>query len=228
MPLCVYCQVNEGATADHVPPKGIFGEPRPSNLITVPACVACNQGFGLDDDEFLNLCLEWRASETPGGSAIVPKRVKDMQRPQAQKKWQPFFKKLIPLELRSESGLHVGNTFAMRLDKGRILNTVSRTVRGLFYHVTKRPLPLGVPVTSLLFKDIVEQYRDQPEALAFVNLRPTLPGQDIGSGTFDYRYILNTSDPDSSIWFLGFYTQFAFVCMTGGHEDEGNEEPPGG
>ena len=29
MQLCIYCQANPAETADHVPPKGLFKEPRP-------------------------------------------------------------------------------------------------------------------------------------------------------------------------------------------------------
>ena len=69
MQLCIYCQANPAETADHVPPKGLFKEPRP-NLITVPACSVCNSSFGGDDDYFLNLALDWvhRSRATEGES----------------------------------------------------------------------------------------------------------------------------------------------------------------
>ena len=50
---CVYCG-EASQTKDHVPPRGIFGDAVPSgvNLITVPACIACNSGYSADDTYF--------------------------------------------------------------------------------------------------------------------------------------------------------------------------------
>jgi 5-methylcytosine-specific restriction endonuclease McrA len=47
---CVYCGVIGPVTDDHVPPRSFFPATAPKNLITVPSCAACNQGFGKDDD----------------------------------------------------------------------------------------------------------------------------------------------------------------------------------
>ena len=50
--LCIYCQSREADSRDHVPPKGIFPKPRPSDLVSVPACQECNGGFAQLDEEF--------------------------------------------------------------------------------------------------------------------------------------------------------------------------------
>jgi hypothetical protein len=52
--LCYLCRRPNAETRDHIPPKGIFEEPRPSNLISVPCCEQCRQGQH-DDDEFFRL-----------------------------------------------------------------------------------------------------------------------------------------------------------------------------
>ncbi len=48
---CYLCPA-PATTRDHVPPKCIFPDPLPANLITVPCCYSCNNGFS-KDDEFL-------------------------------------------------------------------------------------------------------------------------------------------------------------------------------
>ena len=48
--LCIYCRTAEADTRDHVPPDLLFPPPKPSTLITVPACRPCNQGFQKDDE----------------------------------------------------------------------------------------------------------------------------------------------------------------------------------
>jgi hypothetical protein len=47
---CYLCGDTKSITPDHVPPKGFFPEPRPSNLITVPCCARCNNSFSKDDE----------------------------------------------------------------------------------------------------------------------------------------------------------------------------------
>lgn len=49
---CVICDKNPATTSDHIPPKGVFPRPRPSDLITIPACVECNKITQNLDEEF--------------------------------------------------------------------------------------------------------------------------------------------------------------------------------
>ena len=49
---CVYC----GGPADsreHVPTKRVLEKPYPQNLVTVPSCRGCNNGFAQDEEYFL-------------------------------------------------------------------------------------------------------------------------------------------------------------------------------
>lgn len=43
-------------TRDHLPPRNLFPEPRPSDLITVPCCKQCNHNAH-NDDEYLRLAV---------------------------------------------------------------------------------------------------------------------------------------------------------------------------
>lgn len=69
---CVYC----GGTADtndHAPPKCLLRRPLPSNLITLPACEACNSGYSFDENVVRTLLAltsghpELVAERQPGG-----------------------------------------------------------------------------------------------------------------------------------------------------------------
>src|SRR5215469_1001870 len=48
-PLCVYCGLIADSK-DHAPPKCLMLPPLPSNLITLPACKECNNGFSFDEN----------------------------------------------------------------------------------------------------------------------------------------------------------------------------------
>lgn len=49
---CYLCGATENLTRDHIPPKGLFPKPRPSNLYTVLCCFECNNGASQEDEYF--------------------------------------------------------------------------------------------------------------------------------------------------------------------------------
>lgn len=49
---CYLCGATENLTREHIPAKGLFPRPRPSNLYTVPCCYACNNGASQEDEYF--------------------------------------------------------------------------------------------------------------------------------------------------------------------------------
>jgi hypothetical protein len=50
--ICIYCQTAEATTHDHVPPKQLLRKPYPLNLLTVPSCEKCNNGYSADEEYF--------------------------------------------------------------------------------------------------------------------------------------------------------------------------------
>jgi hypothetical protein len=51
-PTCVYCG-KKATTKDHVVPRCLLEKPYPPNLLTVPSCSACNEGYSKDEEYFL-------------------------------------------------------------------------------------------------------------------------------------------------------------------------------
>jgi hypothetical protein len=51
---CFLCGATDNLTRDHIPPKGLFPKPRPSNLYTAPCCGPCNNGAS-QEDEYLRM-----------------------------------------------------------------------------------------------------------------------------------------------------------------------------
>src|SRR5713226_1536877 len=47
---CFLSDSLENLTRDHIPPKNLFPDPKPSNLITVSCCATCNSKFSKDDE----------------------------------------------------------------------------------------------------------------------------------------------------------------------------------
>lgn len=49
---CYLCGSLKDLTKDHIPPKNLFPNPKPSDLITVPCCKKCNEEMSTIDESF--------------------------------------------------------------------------------------------------------------------------------------------------------------------------------
>src|SRR5271157_202350 len=129
---CVYCSSTANLTDEHAPAKLIFPEPRPSDLITVKACLDCNQAGSKDAEYFrLCLCLNPLAKDMPSVVALKPAVQRSLQRRQAT-----GFRTALLQSLQPEPG---GIIFT--IDMGRIHLVVRRTVQCLYLHETGTKLP---------------------------------------------------------------------------------------
>lgn len=71
---CIYCGSGEDMTDDHIPPKALFPEPRPSNMLTVPCCRKCNKSFSKDDEYFRTTLVSHVSVDTdPNAQAVNEK-----------------------------------------------------------------------------------------------------------------------------------------------------------
>jgi len=71
---CYLCRSTENLTYDHVPPANLFPKPRPSDLITVPCCKACNEGFSQLDEQF-RVFVSTAANVSKVGKDIMREKV---------------------------------------------------------------------------------------------------------------------------------------------------------
>jgi hypothetical protein len=61
-------------TRDHVPPTGLFADPKPDNLITVPCCLTCNS-LHSDFDERLRMAASTPFDRNRTGQTILDNKV---------------------------------------------------------------------------------------------------------------------------------------------------------
>lgn len=202
---CVYCGSKENITADHVPPKCLFPDPKPTNLITVPACEKCNNSYK-KDDEYFRICVLTQPYNNPTGWKIWEEKVirRTLRRSPSLRK--RLLDNLIRVELRSPSGVYLGEGEALQFHVSRINRVVKRIVRGLYwYHYGSKLAPeIGFLITKDSdvsgVTDIINNYTD----LSFIDKE-----------TFQYRHGIAAEDPDQSIWVLRFYTITTFLVLTG-------------
>jgi hypothetical protein len=207
--LCTYCD-QPAQEPDHVPPACIFPSPRPSNLITVPSCRACNLGYS-KDDEYLKQVLAMRhdISEQPRAQPMVDSVFRALARKEAQRHTAMMLRSLIEYPVRSPGGLHLGTAMAYHVNLHRLRRSLARTTRALYRHECKDRLPLAHVVT--VAADLTVDAETAQAALGHLAGRPV---QTIGNGVFRYAFVLASGRPGASLWLMEFYEAYAAVAFT--------------
>jgi hypothetical protein len=214
--ICVYCgQNNNHLTADHTPPKNLFPDPKPSNLITVPCCLRCNQKAAKDDEYFRTvITMREDITEHPEAVRVLPAVQRGLRRPTGFRK--SFFATLRKAEIRTPSGLYLGNVTVISVDSVRLERVASRIIQGLFYHEKGKRLPeryeavAYVPSKWAFSRDEeVEKY-----LVELATYTRSQPSRAIGNGVFSYHFCPCDDDDNSIVWVLIFYEGVTFVGMT--------------
>lgn len=195
---CVYCHQVRLLTNDHVPPKNLFPKPRPTNLITVPSCSPCNEGFKLDDEYFRQVI---RLGVDPNDFPIVVEVIHKLGVNQ-----KIGIAKYMLSNLNPRDG-------SVNLDRSRVERVMERVIRGLYFHHVQQTLS---PATELriwftCFGDAL------PIDIELANLLDHLNSQRlyrIGNGIVSYRCILDSDEAESSAWHFCFYQKNEVVGVT--------------
>ncbi len=126
--LCIYCGKIKEITKDHVPPKGFFPEPRPSDLITVPSCVECNKDKEKDEDYFRATFMFSNAGISPAGKKLWDQKLNKMYKKNLglRRKIAQDIKKV---NLLTPSGLYIRRQSASFPNSVRIENVVCKIVK---------------------------------------------------------------------------------------------------
>ena len=117
---------------------------------------------------------------------------------------------LRPVEVFTPGGIYLGRSVSLNVDHARILRTVERTVRGLFYHAKKRPLPEGVTLAVYSVDSLTDM---QPFYERFMPLLQNEPVREIGKEVFKYRSIFDDAFPDNAVFQLGFFERFHYFSL---------------
>jgi hypothetical protein len=202
---CVYCGVQPGTTSDHVPPDQMFPDPKPSNLITVPACSECNKGFQKDEDYFRGLFSLTGAPIEHDAPEFWKKVGRGLQRSLA-------LKKTIADSLRggtmvNPDGEEVGRWIKVEDNWHRIVSLIAKCVRGLYFFETSVALSPSIEIEC-------PQFADGPIDLGTLYAL-TYHGKRGWPGVFEYRYRVAAYAPTASAWILTFYSTCVYTAFTG-------------
>lgn len=199
---CAICgEVNVPGSKDHIPPKSIFSDPLPLNLITVPACASCNNN-GSDHDEIFKTFLAFILGLSPTTESLYKSAVST-----ASKKFSRYISQVMkPAILRTQTGSICGHGYTVPFNENISLKfetAVQRIVTGLFWH------HFSEHIGKQRKFEIKLHYKVTNEMLGELNFACNKIGEQ-----FCYLYTkTNESEPCISFWMLEFYERFWISCF---------------
>lgn len=219
--VCVYCGLEEpdncDRTRDHVPPRNLFPEPRPSDLITVSCCRQCNSSASADD-EYFRLVLTSRidTSDHPEAEKVRSGIFRSLQRPEATGFTDLIRKIMIDVDVHTPSGIYLGKGAGIKISHKRLNRVAERIVRGLYWHTFGVRLPSDWTAMCQSDAILTVDNNDMQDQIAEV-FGPMLeqpPARIIGNHVFEYWYQVAEDCDYSTVWFLRFYGSMDFICGT--------------
>jgi hypothetical protein len=204
---CVYCNLQESTTDDHVPPKSFFPKPRPSNLITVPSCFDCNSGAGMDEEFFLATFMFSNAGVSEAGQKLWSEKLNRMYDKNIGLR-RKIADHLEQTSLYTPTGIYLGRGMTINTDEKRFGSVVNKILKGLYFFEYDQPLPNNAEITTIFMnlQDNFEPVKRVAPELKF--------GSKTWNGIFEYRFNRLADDPSGSIWMFRFWGQAYFWSVT--------------
>lgn len=201
-----YCCNKNAVSKEHVPPKCIFPNPRPSNIITIPSCDTHNLEKSKDDEYFrwfiVTACAEFSSEAV---KLLKGKVIRGLRR-------SPALLNMImqgaikDIDVYSKGGIWLGRRPGFKYNKKRIVRVLKLICKGLyFYHFNKKV------INSQKF--VLKFNPDLDENLK--KAITTLKLSNIGDGrVFSYRYYSKSENNiDRTMWFMLFYDSLLVNCV---------------
>ncbi len=208
--VCAFCGKEGDITRDHIPPRGLFGDPKPSNLITVPSCATCNNSSSADDQYFVTaLSLDMRSDAKSIGS-VNKKTRRGLLRQDSRKFKENLLKNPKYLELRSPNGLYAGNTVALTIEPVRLWKTIEKIAKDLVYKITEKVVSAEYVLTTRFYY----QWEDLGSDFPFYIMNHTRKNPNhhysIGDGVFEcYGFEIR----ENWFWMIDFYRNHRSICI---------------
>jgi hypothetical protein len=206
---CVYCG-EPATTKDHIPPRNLF-RILPHNLITVPACLNCNNDSSKDDEFFRAVLLsDDRIQGHPNAQQLIQTFNRSLARPTG-------FGVLIDKVRRSFSlispqGIIYGTGTGLETDFIRESKVLTRIMKGLFYHELQRPHPENNSISVFSTKNIGPGSENLATVLEMIGYIKNENKRTID--IFSYGWAVAEDHPDATFWILTFYKTFPFFIFS--------------
>jgi hypothetical protein len=197
---CAYCGEQRELTRDHIPPRCLFGKPRPADLITVPSCVDCNQKASKHDEYFrIAVTTGIDREKFPRENTDSVRAINSLARPASLRFAKTLLQNYKP------------NPSRLTIDCGRIKTVLFRIARGLFYHHKGVGMPGAIVFEIAIIDGSQKISMEGRERIKRLDENLTT----IGRGVFRYAFEpFEPPDPFGTAWLMRFYDHKTFFCLT--------------
>jgi hypothetical protein len=210
---CALCGFRPATTREHVPSKSLFPQPRPDDLITVPACASCNQGTQ-KEDEYFRKTLALIVEQEPSAALekIRPTVTRAFARPEEALLLKEFAERFQFAALEGRTVVQP----VIKPDSRRLNNVVGKHAVGLYYAIIGRHLPpsWGMIVLPLRWIDKIPQedrsHWEQVWVASAGGVR-----RSVGDGGV-FRFALRVADdnPHGFVATIHYFKNFAYVVRS--------------
>ena len=207
--MCAYCGTIQGPFQDeHVVPRCLWEGNRPAHMVTVPACAACNSGYGRDEEYFRTVLVALAGVEShPEVDRLLAGKVKRGLDRNVRLR-ADLTKGARPLSQATPNGLFAGWQWGFELDTVRFYRCVEKTVRGLFFYKSGRPVAPDTQVR--VFEGNGFWQTPGFEELLAGMTEPAGVGDDV----FGCRCARHGPDPEWTVWLFIYYQALGFFAWT--------------
>lgn len=206
MKECVYCGSTQDLGKDHVPPKNLFPKPRPSNLVTVPACGSCNLGASKDDEYFRTVvAMRHDVADHPTIRRLLPTLYRGLARDEGRGLLASIANDIRTVERRTPSGVYIDTAPTYHVDLARLDRVVRRCLMGLFAVNLGRRVPDDFEALVYSFAG-VNDTRGAQRMLEQAQMIAKGPGILVGDDVLRYWYQEAIDRVSCTGWVFSFYS----------------------
>jgi len=213
--FCIYCGA-PAASVDHIPPRSLFAKSNRNNLIRVPSCRSCNNGFSKDDEYWQwAFALREESAEHPDIEHIRLGVDRAISMPEKLGLVKALWRSMeVEIDKDTQSTIHT-----YTISDERITQFFTRLIKALYYHERGSRLPDDYQVLVFPEQFISGGQSVQSQTLeAFRKRVLSRPAKELGNGVFTYQSDFDirfqNSAEDDSLWWLQFYGDVGILCLT--------------
>ena len=204
---CIYCGSDQNITKEHIPPRSYFPKPRPNNLITVPSCKKCNQGFSKDEEYFLAAFMFSEAGIKETGKAHWKQKLNRMYEKNHGLR-RKIAQNLEYKHIHTPAGIYLGKRLTFKTDEDRVNKVAEKVIRGLYYFEYGEALK-DTTQAHLLWLNTQQKFKMAEEHVFQLGF-----GKKQWPGIFEYRTGEVNNDNQESMWLIRFFGFINFMCTT--------------
>ena len=197
-------------TRDHIPPEKFFPQPLPLNLLTVPCCTRCNNGFShLDEQMRVFFAAEEHANDA---AKLIASQKIFTENSVKGKQFRTVASSLKTFPVKIGNTITLGNTLSVSTVD--LFRFVERIIRGLvhkFYPDLRDPKAAVCVecISTVAFKDAKNAVKTDEIMDKLCELAPQMQRTCFGDGVLDF---LHGRADAGACFIISFYRGATFMA----------------